>query len=186
MVVLLVGAFQVGRLFERPGGLEMMLPWFSEFIPDDEPEQEQVEIISGRPRVSDGDSLEFPNRRVRLFGIDAFERGQKCEDKEGRRFPCGHVAMRALESMVRGKVVECEVRAIDSYERAVSVCRIGRTDLAAELVREGYAVAYRRYSRAYIVLEREARAAGRGAWSGTFEDPWEWRQRNLSADGRRR
>lgn len=39
------------------------------------------------------------------------------------------------------------------------------------LVREGRAVAFVRYSTAYIEHEREAREARRGLWSGSFEQP---------------
>ncbi|WP_255744440.1 thermonuclease family protein [Aliiroseovarius sediminis] len=46
----------------------------------------------------------------------------------------------------------------------------------AWLVREGWAVAYRRYSRDYIRDETEARSARRNIWSGRFDMPWDWRR----------
>jgi endonuclease YncB( thermonuclease family) len=42
------------------------------------------------------------------------------------------------------------------------VCRIGELDIAAELVRQGWAVAYWRYNLDYIPAEDEARTAKRG------------------------
>ena len=41
---------------------------------------------------------------------------------------------------------------------------------------QGWAVAYRRYSHAYVELESAARAAARGVWAGEFVMPWDWRR----------
>src|SRR5690606_31765339 len=62
------------------------------------------------------------------------------------------------------------------YGRIVAHCTKGNADLAAEMAREGYAVAYRRYSRDYVDEENEARAARRGLWAGEFTPPDEWRR----------
>ena len=43
------------------------------------------------------------------------------------------------------------------------------------MVRQGYAVAYTRYSYAYVHDELVARISGRGLWAGTFEWPWDYR-----------
>jgi len=50
---------------------------------------------------------------------------------------------------------------------------IGDTNLNAEIVRQGWAVAYRRYSEDYVEAENEARMNKRGMWAGEFEMPWE-------------
>ena len=44
-------------------------------------------------------------------------------------------------------------------------------------VRDGMALAYRRYSRIYAALEAESHEAGRGIWAGRFEMPELWRHR---------
>jgi endonuclease YncB( thermonuclease family) len=138
--------------------------------------EEIPETITGRPRVRDGDSLDFPQVRVRLFGVDAFELEQRCKLPDGREYPCGHAAKHALEHMVRGQIVTCYRRDVDSYGRMVAVCRVGAdTDLGAEQVRTGLALAYRHYSKAYAPFEWDARRNRRGAWDGTFDKPWEWR-----------
>ena len=46
--------------------------------------------------------------------------------------------------------VTCEERDVDRYGRIVAVCRAGREDLNAWMVERGFAVAYRRNSRAYV------------------------------------
>lgn len=44
------------------------------------------------------------------------------------------------------------------------------------MVREGWAVAYRQYSKKYVAEEEAARQAAAGIWSSEFDLPWEWRR----------
>ena len=44
--------------------------------------------------------------------------------------------------------------------------------------REGWALAFVRYSKTYVADEAAAREARRGIWSGAFIAPWDWRHRN--------
>ena len=76
-----------------------------------------------------------------------------------------------------GQTVTCERYDVDRYGRMIAVCKVGDVDVAAEQVREGLALAYRRFSKAYVGFERNARDARRGAWAGEFDPPWEWRER---------
>ena len=46
------------------------------------------------------------------------------------------------------------------------------------LVRNGYAVAYRKYSKNYIDDEEYAKKKKLGMWSGTFIQPEKWRKLN--------
>lgn len=66
---------------------------------------------------------------------------------------------------------------MDRYKRIVAICRIGKLDLGAEMVRAGWALAFVRYSSDYVAQESAARLAKRGLWAGTFQPPWEVRQR---------
>ena len=134
--------------------------------------------ISGRATVIDGDSLEVGGRSIRLFGIDAPESGQECR-RAGRHWPCGAEATRRLAALVGGARLVCTQRDIDDFDRVVAVCRRGGTDLGAEMVRTGFALAYRQYSREYVDEEAQARGARRGVWVGEFTRPWQWR-RNLA------
>jgi len=58
----------------------------------------------------------------------------------------------------------------------IAFCTIGPCDLAALMVREGWALADRRYANDYVDEEEEARTARRGLWKGEFVPPWEWRR----------
>ena len=46
------------------------------------------------------------------------------------------------------------------------------------MVREGWALAYVKYSSAYGRAEENARTQQRGLWQGAFIAPWDWRHRN--------
>lgn len=133
--------------------------------------------LTGRAAIIDGDTLEIRGRRIRLHGIDAPEGRQSCQDGEGRDYRCGRRATAALSGRIGARTVSCSQRDIDSYGRVVAVCRAGGEDLNAWLVRQGWAVAYRRYSRDYVAVETEARSARRGIWAGSFVPPEDWRRR---------
>ena len=70
----------------------------------------------------------------------------------------------------------CEERDRDRHGRIVAVCRAGGEDLNAWMVSEGWALAYRRYSEAYVDEEVGAKSARAGVWRGEFVPPWDWRQ----------
>ena len=135
----------------------------------------QGRVLSGRVRVVDGDSLALAGERIRLHGIDAPESAQTCH-AGGSRWRCGERATRGLRERIGGRTVTCEERDVDRYGRIVAVCRAGGEDLNAWMVERGFALAYRRYSRAYVDEEGTARAARHGLWRGDFVAPWDWRQ----------
>jgi endonuclease YncB( thermonuclease family) len=130
--------------------------------------------VTGPARVIDGDTIEVAGRRVRLHGIDAPERDQSCRLNEVA-YLCGIAASGALQEMVEGEPVTCHERDRDRYGRVVAVCYVAGEDVGAAMVRDGWALAYRRYSTDYVDQEDEAREAGAGLWAGDFMPPWEWR-----------
>jgi endonuclease YncB( thermonuclease family) len=133
-------------------------------------------VVSSGQRVSvhDGDTLTVDGTHWRLWGVDAPELEQRCGDSGWR---CGELARDALESLVSGHVVLCEPQG-HSYNRTVGVCSAGGVDLGSKMVRNGWALDYRRYSHgAYEAEERAAKAATVGLWQGKFVAPWEYRIR---------
>ena len=129
--------------------------------------------VSGSARVVDGDTMDVRGTRIRLFGIDAPERDQTCR-AGSRRWACGQRATRALHDRIGNRSVQCEER--DRETRIVATCRAGTVELNRWMVLEGWALAYRHYSRSYVDEEKRARAAKRGVWRGEFVPPWEWRR----------
>lgn len=138
--------------------------------------------LSGRASVIDGDSIEVAGREIRLHGIDAPEFMQTCL-AGGKSWRCGRRAARTLARRISGRRVVCTEKDRDRYGRIVARCRQGGEDLNAWLVANGWALAYRRHSRAYVDEEAAARAARRGIWRGEFVPPWEWR-RSQRAQGK--
>jgi endonuclease YncB( thermonuclease family) len=139
-----------------------------------------AERLSGQPKIKDGDSFSLADSEVRLFGIDAPEGRQSCT-RGDREWRCGDAAAAKLKSLVGSSRITCLRRDIDTYGRVVAECHRGNLDLAAEMVRAGLALAYRRYSTAYVDEENEARAARRGLWAGDFTPPEEWRRDSAAA-----
>ena len=100
--------------------------------------------ISGNLKIthiSDGDSLRSGKLRIRLFGIDAPEKKQKCSDVDGRQWDCGLAAQKALKQLVESvPQISCDLMDVDRYSRLVMRCYAGEKDVAATLVREGLAL----------------------------------------------
>jgi len=131
--------------------------------------------LSGAAIITDGDSLIIAGQKIRLNGIDAFENGQDCT-RSGRSYNCGADAENALRSMLRSGA-SCTGTEYDGYDRLLATCRSASgEDVQAAMVRAGHALAYRKYSSAYISEEEDAKAARRGAWAGAFMPPWEFRK----------
>ncbi|EFJ41433.1 hypothetical protein VOLCADRAFT_107713 [Volvox carteri f. nagariensis] len=143
-------------------------------------------VIEGPARVVDGDTLVINGERIRLYGVDAPESAQQCSDARGASYPCGLVSKDALAKKVGSSPVACDVKNTDMYGRNVSVCNLksvtGAEELNSWLVSNGYAVAYREYSKEYVPLEDAAHTAGKGVWQGQFQVPSEWRKANKRSE----
>jgi endonuclease YncB( thermonuclease family) len=140
------------------------------------PEAESGHVVRGVARITDGDTLRIGSTRIRLFGVDAPEAGQRCSDRAGNDWACGAAATAKLEALVARRVVRCDLQEADRYGRMVASCSVDGRDLGAAIVGEGLARAYARYSDRYLGEEAAARAAGRGLWQAEAEAPWDWRR----------
>ena len=126
---------------------------------------------SARIFVVDGDSLFIDNQEIRLSGIDAPEYKQECFDKNQKSYKCGVMAKKFLEQLVKKGNISCSHLTKDKYKRFVSVCYSGKTNLNEEMVRQGWAVAYKRYTHAYDEAEKFAQENKLGIWQGKFMKP---------------
>jgi endonuclease YncB( thermonuclease family) len=132
--------------------------------------------IIGQATVVDGDTIEIHGKLIRLFGIDAPEGSQTCT-ADGKTYLCGHLAALTLADLVGRQVVSCEQRDFDPYWRIVAICFAGSDDLGAQMVEQGWALAYRRDSKSYVGQEQAAKSSHRGIWRGEFVPPWDWRNK---------
>jgi endonuclease YncB( thermonuclease family) len=133
--------------------------------------------FAGKVSVIDGDGLEIGGVKIRLFGVDAPEVDQYCGRDDGTRWRCGQYATVALDRLVGGKSVTCTVHQMDRYGRPVAACSLEGRDVAGELAREGWVLAYRKYSADYADEEEVAKKARSGVWAGRVEPPWQYRER---------
>ena len=134
--------------------------------------------ISGFAVVTDGDTIKILNNKIRLYGIDAPEKKQNCT-KNAKEYNCGIVATEALISKISRNVVKCSIQKNkDRYNRFIGVCFVDQENLNKWMVRNGYAIAYRRYSKDYILDEVSAKKNKLGLWSGVFLNPEKWRKLN--------
>lgn len=131
--------------------------------------------LEGPAQVIDGDTVAIGADHIRLVGIDAPEKGQTCLDGEGRVYACGASAARALADLAGSASLTCRRQGTDDFKRALATCFVGGDDIQAAMVRQGWAVAFIRYSDAYTREEAEARTARRGLWAGSFVPPSEFR-----------
>ncbi len=134
--------------------------------------------ITGRPRIIDGDTIQISHQRIRLFGIDAPEGKQRCT-ANGKPWRCGRQSTFALAEFIGKAWVRCNEQDRDRYQRIVAVCYLGNKNINAWMVRNGWAVDYRRYSKgAYRAEQLHAERNRLGIWRGEFELPWKWRRQN--------
>jgi endonuclease YncB( thermonuclease family) len=134
------------------------------------------QTLTGIPKITDGDTIRIGSTRIRLHGIDAPEAKQTCT-AGGKEWRCGWEATNALANIVGKHWVTCIQRDLDRYGRVVAVCRVGPIYLNAWMVSNGWAVAYKRYSKDYVRDEQNAKATRKGMWRGEFMMPWDWRRK---------
>lgn len=125
-------------------------------------------------KVIDGDTIHIGKLKYRFSGIDAPEMKQLC-NKGGKEVLCGLLAKNALIDKINNSPVTCKIEEVDRYKRLVAECFVREESLSKFLVKNGYALAYRRYSMKFVDDENYAKKNKLGLWSMTFEYPWDYR-----------
>lgn len=148
--------------------------------------------LAGYVRVVDGDTLHLAENKIRLMGIDAPEKKQQCQVRKphgaSSPYPCGLWATKWLAVKTKNKTVVCKITAKDRWGRLIGICTVAgeNSSLNSQLVSRGWAVAYRKHSKRYIIEEAAAKQARRGIWAGPFERPEQWRKNQKRKKNRRR
>ena len=133
--------------------------------------------LAGFPKIVDGDTIHINSYKIRLEGIDAPEMKQKCM-KDQKEYFCGKISKNRLKEKIGNIVIKCISSGKDRYKRYLATCFNGKTNLNKWMVKNGYAIAYRRYSKMYVDEEEFAKKNNLGLWSGTFIKPEKWRKLN--------
>ena len=127
-------------------------------------------------KISDGDTITVlsgkEQTKIRLYGIDAPEKKQDY----------GQKSKQFLANLIAGEVVEVDERGKDRYKRTLGIIHYKGQDINAQMVLNGYAWAYEKYSRMYADQEKLARENKLGLWqSSNPAPPWEWRHLKFPA-----
>ena len=85
--------------------------------------------------------------------------------------------LKNYKKKINNKVITCKILDIDRYKRLIGECYKRNLNLNSWLVSNGYAVAYRKYSKKYISKEINAKSEKKGLWQGKFEMPWDFRRK---------
>ncbi len=142
-----------------------------------------LEYFEPQYRIIDGDTIELRGERIRLHGLDAPELSQTCfkEKKKKNNYECGVDSKLALEKIIEENQTSskldltCKKITKDKYQRTIAKCFVANMDIGSELVKQGWAVAYTRYSKDYLPQESFAKEHKLGIWQGSFQNPETYR-----------
>ena len=148
-----------------------------------------AEEISGVPKIIDGDTIHINDNKFRLEGIDAPEMRQQCKKESFKisfligftfykDYSCGRVSKEKLITKIKTSEIKCISSSKDRYKIYIATCFKGKTNLNQWMVRNGFAIAYRRYSKKYVPDEVFAKENKLGLWQGKFMEPEKWRKLN--------
>ena len=94
-----------------------------------------------------------------------------------KEYKCGLESKLFLESLIINKQVNCKKKNIDRYNRIIAVCFINDLNINSQMVRHGWAFAYKYFSKEFVEDELFARNKKLGIWKGTFINPRDWRKK---------
>ena len=131
-------------------------------------------------KITDGDTVVLTDgQRIRLACVDAPEKKQLW----------GKAATEKLRSLLPiGSSVSVNPVDVDKYGRTVAVLFSGETNVNLEMVRDGYALVYRKYlgncpggGDDFLAAEDLAKQQGLKFWSQTTPcEPWNYRRGKCS------
>ena len=147
------------------------------------------EEIYSMPKIIDGDTVHIKSKKIRLEGIDAPEIKQQCQKTYlqisaivgfnfKKNYSCGIISKKKLIDKINKSQINCIASRQDRYKRYLATCYKDKINLNKWMVRNGLAVAYKRYSKDYLRDEAYAKENKLGIWKGSFERPEKWRKLN--------
>ena len=135
----------------------------------------QAETLHGKVvHIADGDTITILTEskqqvKIRLAGIDTPEKAQ----------PFGNKAKQAVAALTFQKQATVDVETTDRYGRTVGTVFVNDLNVNAEMIRQGLAWVYRKYTndKKLYALEAQAKQAKRGLWASDRSiEPWLWRK----------
>ena len=110
-------------------------------------------------KIYDGDTItaltsQKEKIKIRLYGIDAPELKQ----------PFGKASKRHLIDLISNKSLNINEKGKDKYGRTLAVLYNGDQNINAQMVIDGYAWAYDKFSKDYVAFQQNAQALKKGLW----------------------
>ena len=126
-------------------------------------------VLKGKARIIDGDTIEINKEKIRFGGINSPERNET-----GYR-----LATDKLIEKISNNILTCvREKNKDKYRRTVAECFIDGESLSSFMVRKGYACDYIYYSKGkYAKEQKYAKANKLGVWKMKYNTSWEYKCR---------
>ena len=127
-------------------------------------------LVNANPsiKIIDGDTIVLNSEKIRFYGIDTPEIKQTCTDNNGQSYSCGIKATLELKKIIGSRKVSCIKKTKDRYKRSISICYVDGNDINSLMVKTGWALAYRKYSKKYVKDEIIAKSNKAGMWVRRF------------------
>ena len=106
---------------------------------------EDLNFISGKAIIIDGDTIKINGEKIRFGGIDAPEREQICY-LNGKKFFCGKISAQKLKEIIGKNNVKCiKEKNRDRYRRIIAECFVNEDSISINMVKSGHAFDYEKY-----------------------------------------
>lgn len=137
---------------------------------------QMINIVGDHFRLSTA-----PKIKMRLWGAMTCQKNQKAYAANGSlEWPCGTVAATLFKSQFNNKLVTCYPKEKLNNTRYFVQCFSDGKDVAIELIKSGWAIAYRPnhvvQEPMYLKYEDEARSQSKGLWGSGFQWPHDYRK----------
>ena len=122
-------------------------------------------VVKGKARIIDGDTIEINKEKIRFGGINSPERKE--------------IGYRLAKDKLIEKIADNTVTCVreknkDKYQRTVAECFIDLENLSSFMVKNGYACDYVYYSKGkYAKEQKYAKTNKLGVWKMKFNTSWE-------------
>lgn len=130
------------------------------------PEAEPAAAPTEPPRIEivDAATMRAGAMTVRIAGIALPAREKSCRRLDGLAVACVDRAESYLELLVRNRAVACDRAGTAADGVELGRCRIGETDIAEQMVRQGWAEAQDRDEPRLVLAEAQAKKQKLGIW----------------------
>ena len=122
-------------------------------------------VVKGKARIIDGDTIEINKEKIRFGGIDSPERKEI-----GYKF-----SKQKLKEKISKNIVTCvREKNKDIWGRTIAECFIDGKSISSFMVKNGYACDYVKYSKKKYAKEQVyAKSKKLGIWKMKFNPSWE-------------